>query len=50
MYYKRKANQVRQAGHVIPTINPCPPLHPFWVIEERTHSPNMGSYYPAWSI
>jgi hypothetical protein len=33
-------NQVRQAGHVIPTINPCLPLHPFQVVEERTRSPN----------
>jgi hypothetical protein len=34
MYYKRKANQVRQAGHVIPVINPHPPLRFYdgWVV------------------
>jgi hypothetical protein len=40
---------VRQAGHVIPRINPCPPLHPFWVVEEQTRSLNTfynGNHCP----
>jgi hypothetical protein len=44
MYYKRKANQMRQAGHVIPAINPHPPLCPFRVVEERTCSPNRRMF------
>jgi hypothetical protein len=42
IYYIRKANQVRQAGHIIPVINPYPPLRPFRVVEERTCSPNRS--------
>jgi hypothetical protein len=40
----QEANQVRQEGHVIPAINPHPPLCPFRVVEEQTHSLNIKSF------
>jgi hypothetical protein len=42
MYYKRKANQVRQAGHVILAINPHP-LCPFWIVKEQICNLNTDS-------
>jgi hypothetical protein len=38
----QKKGKPGEAGS--PMINPCPPLHPFWVVKERTCSPNIELY------
>jgi hypothetical protein len=45
IYYRRKANQVRQAYHAIFAIILIPPLCPLWVVEKWTCSPNSSTAF-----
>jgi hypothetical protein len=36
----QKEGKPGEAGHIIPAINPHPPLCPFWVVKEQTSSLN----------